>query len=554
MDRVALVAALLLSLVIGVNGSLRTPPVFARKGYSPKLGALVGLVVGILSGMLVAVVLLALAGNGTVGVLGSVIGSVAGLAILWNVLPDRFTSHGALPEGEELALNIEARHVGGKISSRLFAASVVVALLALATLLWTVVNKTVGLTAMEYAVKPSEMLLNGEPTGREVAELSDDELQQVLAENERIARLRVYILQDVAGAPQNDWSTLSAKAVSDVLKKGQYPEEMADILLNQLSEAQAATILANALSREQLETLIMDEIVQAQVDGSWSLWDSLTDRDGIEATVAVKNPDATLEWHSWLTWEFISSPLDPRRADATGLRPALYGSLMIIAITVLVAFPVGVGAAIYLEEYAGTGWLSRIIQTNIVNLAGVPSIIYGMLGLAIFVRTLEALTSGNIFGTNTANGRTIFSAGFTLALLILPLIIINAQEAIRAVPSSLRQASYGLGATKWQTIWNHVLPYSLPGIMTGTILAISRAIGETAPLILVGAATYITQDPKGPFSNFTALPMIIYRWTTLPQTEFRNAAAGAIVVLLVLLLTMNSLAVVLRNRFSRRLS
>ncbi|WP_238625760.1 phosphate ABC transporter permease PstA [Aggregatilinea lenta] len=554
MDRVALVAALFLSLLIGVNGSLRTPPVFARKGYSPKLGAVAGLIAGVGGGMLVAVLLLAVVGNGVVGALGGVVGAVAGLAALWTLLPDRIGTHGTLPDGKELALNIEARHVGGNISRGLFIASVVVALLALATLLWTIANKSIGLTAMEYAVEPGDLLVNGAPTGREVSDLSDDELTQVLAENERIARLRVYILTNLSGAAQEDWSVLSAKPVNEVLDKEQYPDELGDTLFNQLTETEAAGILTHAMDREQVETLIMDEIVQSQVTGSWSLWESLTDRDGIEATVAEKTPNATLEWHSWLTWDFISSPLDPRRADATGLRPALYGSLMIIAITILVAFPVGVGAAIYLEEYAGSNWLNRIIQTNIANLAGVPSIIYGMLGLAIFVRSMESLTSGNVFGSNTANGRTIFSAGFTLALLILPLIIINAQEAIRAVPNSLRQASYGLGATKWQTIWNHVLPYSLPGIMTGTILAISRAIGETAPLILVGAATYITQDPKGPFSNFTALPMIIYRWTTLPQTEFRNAAAAAIVVLLVLLLTMNSIAVVLRNRFSRRLT
>jgi phosphate transport system permease protein len=232
----------------------------------------------------------------------------------------------------------------------------------------------------------------------------------------------------------------------------------------------------------------------------------------------------------------------------------VYGSLFIIFLTIVVAFPIGVGAAIYLEEYAADNRLNRIIQTNINNLAGVPSIIYGMLGLAIFVRTLEMLTSGNLFGTHMANGRTVISASFTLALLVLPLIIINAQEAIRAVPASLRQASYGLGATKWQTIWNHVLPYSMPGILTGTILAISRALGETAPLILVGGATYLTQDPKGPFSIFTAIPLLIYRWTTLPQAEFRNVAAAAIVVLMIVLLVLNSFAVVLRNRFSRRLS
>jgi phosphate transport system permease protein len=199
--------------------------------------------------------------------------------------------------------------------------------------------------------------------------------------------------------------------------------------------------------------------------------------------------------------------------------------------------------------------INRLIQTNINNLAGVPSIIYGMLGLAVFVRMLEALTSGKMFGLvdpTTANGRTILSAGLTLGLLILPLIIINAQEAIKSVPNSLRQAGQGLGATKWQTIWAHVLPNAMPGILTGTILAVSRAIGETAPLVVVGASTFITVDPTNPFSKFTTLPIQIYQWTSRPQDEFRNIAAAAIIVLLILLLTLNATAVLLRNRFSKR--
>jgi phosphate transport system permease protein len=178
-----------------------------------------------------------------------------------------------------------------------------------------------------------------------------------------------------------------------------------------------------------------------------------------------------------------------------------------------------------------------------------------MLGLAIFVRLLEPLTSGAMLGVTdptVANGRTILSAGLTLALLILPLLIINSQEAIRAVPRSLRQASYGLGATQWQTIWHHVLPSALPGILTGNILAISRAIGETAPLVVIGASTYIVMDPNGPFSKFTTLPIQIYQWTSRPQAEFRNIAAAAIIVLLVMLLTLNAAAVLLRNRYTRR--
>jgi phosphate transport system permease protein len=235
----------------------------------------------------------------------------------------------------------------------------------------------------------------------------------------------------------------------------------------------------------------------------------------------------------------------------------------VIAITIVVALPLGVAAAIYLEEYAtmvANPTLRRInavIQTNINNLAGVPSIVYGLLGLAVFVRALEPITSGTAFGIadpTTANGRTIISAGLTLALLILPIIIINAQEAIRAVPQSLRQAGMGLGATKWQTIWSHVLPNAIPGILTGNILAVSRALGETAPLVVVGVSTFITFDPTSPFSKFTTLPAQIYQWTSRPQDEFRNIAAAAIIVLLVLLLTLNAAAVLLRNRYAKELT
>jgi phosphate transport system permease protein len=227
-----------------------------------------------------------------------------------------------------------------------------------------------------------------------------------------------------------------------------------------------------------------------------------------------------------------------------------------IIIVIAVSFPIGVAAAIYLEEYARADrWYNRIIEVNIYNLAGVPSIIYGLLGLAVFVRILEPITSGAIFGVGdptTANGRTILSAGLTLALLILPIIIINSREAIKAVPGSLRDSSYGLGATKWQTIWHHVLPASFDRILTGTILAVSRAIGETAPLVVVGASTFITVDPTSIFSKFTTLPIQIYQWSARPQAEFRNIAAAAIVVLLVLMLSMNAVAIVLRNRISRK--
>ena len=215
------------------------------------------------------------------------------------------------------------------------------------------------------------------------------------------------------------------------------------------------------------------------------------------------------------------------------------------------------GAAIYLEEYANKRRrFNRIIQTNINNLAGVPSIIYGLLGLTVFVRVLEPITSGAIFGVGdptTANGRTILSAGLTLALLILPVIIISSQEAIKAVPSSLREASFGLGATRWQTIWNHVIPNAIGGILTGVILALSRIIGETAPLVVVRAATPIKSDPRGPSSKFTTLPIQIYQWTARPQQTFLLIAGAAIIVLIILLFILNIFAIYLRNRYARRI-
>jgi phosphate transport system permease protein len=307
-------------------------------------------------------------------------------------------------------------------------------------------------------------------------------------------------------------------------------------------------------TKEEVYGLVLERVIEPEVVHTWSLFDSVFRRRAVVREAAERFPAAEIRFVSWIDPEFIVTPqsADPEQA---GVRTAILGSLWTIAITVLFAFPLGVGAAIYLEEYATDNWINRLIRTNVNNLAGVPSIIYGMLGLAIFVRAMEPLTSGSLFGMvdpTTANGRTIMSAGLTLGLLILPLIIINAREAIRAVPRSLRQASFGLGATKWQTIWHHVLPSAMPGVLTGTILAISRAIGETAPLVVVGASTFITVDPGSPFSKFTTLPIQIYQWTARPQDEFRNIAAAAIIVLLILLLSLNATAVLLRNRFSRR--
>jgi phosphate transport system permease protein len=250
--------------------------------------------------------------------------------------------------------------------------------------------------------------------------------------------------------------------------------------------------------------------------------------------------DVLIDGAAWLTPTFFTE--FPSRLPArAGIKSALYGTVWLMALVALVTFPLGVAAAIWLEEYAGKNWVQTVIQTNIANLAGVPSIVYGILGLAVFVRWMFAVTGG----------RSVISGALTLALLVLPILIIAAQEAIRAVPNSIREASYGLGATKWQTVRHHVLPNALPGILTGTILALSRAIGETAPLIMIGALTFVAFVPDGPRDAFTALPIQIYNWASRPQDDFRHLAAAGILVLLIVLLSMNGLAIWLRNKYQK---
>ncbi|GAB4195124.1 MAG: phosphate ABC transporter permease PstA [Roseiflexaceae bacterium] len=240
----------------------------------------------------------------------------------------------------------------------------------------------------------------------------------------------------------------------------------------------------------------------------------------------------------WLDWQFLTS-FDSRFPERAGLRAAVVGTLLTISITLVLALPIGIMSAIYLEEYERSSWFSRLIEVNINNLAGVPSIIYGLLALQVFVRW---------FGM----GRSVLAGACTLALLILPIIIVASREAIRAVPQSIRQASYGLGATRWQTIWHHVLPSAFPSILTGTILGASRAIGETAPLITIGALTYVAFLPRDLFDKFTVLPIQIFNWISKPQDEFRGIAAAGILVLLVVLLLMNATAILLRQRLRRR--
>lgn len=241
---------------------------------------------------------------------------------------------------------------------------------------------------------------------------------------------------------------------------------------------------------------------------------------------------------SWLSWNLITNP-PSRIPEKAGMNPAIWGSVWIVLGSGVAAFVMGLATAIYLEEYASKGKFNDFIQTNISNLAGVPSIVYGLLGLVVFVDLMHM-------------GRTLIAGALTMALLILPVVVISSREAIRAVPPSLREASYGLGATKWQTVWNHVMPAAFPGILTGIILAMSRAIGETAPLLVVGGASQVLWRPDGPFSTFMVMPLQIYNWTGRPQEEFEHLAAAAIIVLMIILLLMNSFAIGLRQHFSRK--
>lgn len=239
-----------------------------------------------------------------------------------------------------------------------------------------------------------------------------------------------------------------------------------------------------------------------------------------------------------LSWDFIAG-YPSRRASRAGILPALTGSVFIILLTAAFALPIGVAAAIYLEEYGKRNFVSRAIEINITNLSAVPSIIYGLLGLGVFVRVMGM-------------GRSVLAGASTLALLALPVVILSTREALRAVPGSIREGSYALGATKWQTIWHQVLPIATPGILTGLILALSRAVGETAPLITMGALTYVSFLPNSIWSPFTVLPIQIFNWTSRPQQDFHANAAAGILVLMALLLTMNAAAIWLRDRYQRK--
>lgn len=242
---------------------------------------------------------------------------------------------------------------------------------------------------------------------------------------------------------------------------------------------------------------------------------------------------------SWLSWQLITE-MPSRIPEQAGMNSAIWGSIWIVLGSAILSFGLGLGTAIYLEEYAEKNRWTAFIQTNISNLAGVPSIVYGLLGLVVFVNWMHM-------------GRSVLAGAFTMALLILPIVVIASREAIRAVPLSLRQASYGLGATKWQTIRSHVLPVAFPGILTGVILGMSRAIGETAPLLVVGGASQVLFRPSSPTDPFMVMPLQIYNWTGRPQPEFEHLAAAAIIVLMIVLLIINSVAIGLRYYFGKKM-
>ena len=590
-------------------------------------------------------------------------------------------SQSYMPKEADFFSHLQKRHRRGKFGRLFNYFSIGIAGLALIALFFNVANEAFGSIGLVNSIEP-ETLAGGRP----LKDLSNSELALILAEHVP-GRLRVLIRNTIS---QVDNSVFTKATVAEIVADADVDPAIAGELLKNISAEQQAMLLADYADRAALHNLVLEEVVEQQVIASFPLVEAIFNFEAVKAEIEgpiledfkrrERRDDAAVKvrrFHSWLHSGFLSTPMSSTPALA-GVRTALIGSVGLMLIVVLVALPIGVGAAIYLEEYAGDGFVNRLIETNVRNLAGVPSIIYGMLGLAIFVRALAPFSSGLIFHYNfdaptvdsviesmepvldaeisfrdgkissqsarwdsptltrvvdaflyygtpslrmqgnsdaremsdslakalgiavdtrssradadydievrgayyrfdvaddaaidadiynelmaslvrinsfAPNGRTLISAGLTLVLLILPIIVINAQEAIRAVPYTIREASYGLGATRWQTIWHQVLPAALPGIMTGTILSVSRAVGETAPLIVVGAATFLVADPSGPFSQFTAMPIQIYQWTARPQGQFADIAAAAIIVLLALMLSLNAAAIVLRNRYSIR--
>lgn len=443
------------------------------------------------------------------------------------------------PTDAEYRAMLDRRTRRGRFAQAGFLALLIFAVLALASLLITIIDDSFGLVAVVNQQEPEAVVAS---LGYDPAEVSLDDLSK----EELFGVLEGAINTNVGRRLERDQRFFDDRLVFE-------SQEKWDELCSSLDPPTGCSL--EARGRQNLVLLVQERVIKPDIIASNGLFSSVLDGAGFEESITrafvetpERFPDYTIdqvqfEWRAWLNRSFLTSP-SSSIPELAGIRTAILGSAWLVLFTVLFSVPVGVAAAIYLEEFAKKNRINDLIQTNINNLAGVPSIVWGMLGLAVFVRVFEPLTQG----------RTVISAGLTLGLLTLPVVIISSQEAIRAVPNSLRQAGLALGATKWQTVRSQILPVAIPGILTGTILAIARAIGETAPLILVGAASFITVDPSGPFSKFTALPIQIFQWTALPQPEFRNLAAAASLALLVMLLVLNAAAVILRNRYSRRMT
>lgn len=456
-----------------------------------------------------------------------------------------------------------------------FLAATSAGMVMLVILLMSILNQVFGLVAVFQIADPNT-LVNGGP----VASATAPDLANTLMASLSKGKMQALLLNEIIGKDV-DRSLLTDGTLSNIPTIKTVPDALKTKKFTELAAEDISSLLAANLSAEKLQSLVMDQLVKQEVLQSWTFLESIFDRRaaeqliqdratgvGLSPTLSAdqqkkekdKWKNATIEWRSWLNLDLLNKSMSATATEA-GVRGALVGSLWVLTLTMGIAAPLGIGAAIYLEEYArdsrnNSVWLKRfntVIEINIRNLAGVPSIIYGLLGLAIFARALGFFTSGQAFTGQEATGRTILTASLTLALVILPVIIINAQEAIRSVPKSIREASYGLGATKWQTVSRQVIPAALPGILTGFILSLSRAVGETAPLIVVGAAVFLSQDPSGPFSAFTTLPIQIFNWAALPSDQFRNLSSAAIIILIIMLLALNAIAIVVRQRFSRRL-
>lgn len=454
------------------------------------------------------------------------------------------------PDEDEYQKLKAARATRGRWFQVFALAMLSLAVVALVTLLLTIISDSFGLTAVVNENDPDDVVasLGYDPETTTIEQLSFDE---------KVGLLEGAVSSGVGRRLEREQRFYEDRYVFED------PDVYAELCA---SDEPVAGCSLPPRDEANVTQLVYERVVVPDVIASYELFPSIFNPDAFVEEVEqlfIDDPgrfepyafeDVEFEWRAWFNWTFITSPSNSR-PEIAGIRTAILGSAWLMLITLLFSVPVGVGAAVYLNEFAKPSRFNNFIQTNIYNLAGVPSIIYGMLGLAIFVRVMEPITSGAIFTDGippSDNGRTILSGGLTLGLLILPVVIISAQEALKAVPMYLRTGGLALGATKWQTVRSQVLPVAFPGILTGTILAVSRAIGETAPLILVGAAGFITSDPTGPFSKFTALPIQIFQWTSFPQAEFRNIAAAASIALLILLLMLNVTAVLLRNRFSRK--